>query len=77
MRTRPKAERSPQESLLQALLELDKAYEAGTIKKAEYQQRRASLKARLRVLMSAEAGEKKATASNSKKTVNSSSKAKP
>ncbi len=66
-----------QESLLQALLELDKADEAGTIKKAEYQERRASLKARLRLLMTSEAGEKKATASNSKKTVNSSGKAKP
>jgi type IV secretory pathway ATPase VirB11/archaellum biosynthesis ATPase len=59
------------------LLELDKAYEAGTIKKAEYQERRASLKARLRLLISSEAGEKKTTASNSKKTVNSSGKAKP
>jgi hypothetical protein len=75
-----KVERSAQESqesLLQALLELDKAYEAGTIKKAEYQERRASLKTRLRVLMTSEASEKKATASNSKKTVNSSGKAKP
>ncbi len=74
-----KVERSTQEeqeSLLQALLELDKTYEAGTIKKAEYQERRASVKARLRLLMSAEASEKKTTASNSKKTVNSSGKAK-
>ena len=74
-----KVERSAQEeqeSLLQVLLELDKAYEAGTIKKAEYQERRNTMKARLRVLMSAEASEKKATASHSKKTVNSSGKAK-
>jgi len=61
-----------QETLLQAMLELDKAYETGTIKKAEYQERRASMKARLRVLMSAETGEKKTTVSNNKKTVNSS-----
>jgi uncharacterized iron-regulated membrane protein len=75
-----KAQRSTQEeqeSLLQALLKLDKAYEAGTIKKAEYQERRASLKARLRLLMTSEAAEKKATTSNSKKAVNSSGKAKP
>jgi hypothetical protein len=52
-----------QESLLQALLELDKACEAGTIKNAEYQERRNTLKARLRVLMSAEIGEKKAAIS--------------
>ena len=61
-----------QETLLQAMLELDKAYEAGTIKKADYQERRNSMKARLRVLMSAETGEKKATVSNSKKAANSS-----
>ncbi|HEY6542170.1 MAG TPA: carboxypeptidase-like regulatory domain-containing protein, partial [Ktedonobacteraceae bacterium] len=61
-----------QEKLLQDMLELDKAYEAGTIKKAEYQERRTTMKARLRVLMSAETGEKKATAANSKKTVHSS-----
>jgi hypothetical protein len=68
-----KAERSTQdeqETLLQAVLELDKAYEAGTIKKAQYQERRNAIKARLRVLMSAEAGEK-ATTSNNKKTVSS------
>ena len=52
-----------QETLLQAMLELDKAYETGTIKKAEYQERRATIKARLRVLMSAETGEKKAAIS--------------
>ncbi|HEU0003912.1 MAG TPA: hypothetical protein VFQ36_23600 [Ktedonobacteraceae bacterium] len=77
--TQAKAERpatEEQETLLQALLELDKAYETGTIKKAEYQERRATMKARLRVLMSAEAGEKKATAPGSKKTASSSGKAK-
>jgi uncharacterized iron-regulated membrane protein len=66
-----KAERSTQEeqeTLLQAMLELDKAYETGTIKKAEYQERRATIKARLRVLMSEEPGEKKVSASNNKKT---------
>lgn len=74
-----KAEQSTQEeqeSLLQALLELDKAYEAGTIKKAEYQERRATMKARLRVLISAEAGEKKASSASSKKTASSGGKAK-
>ncbi|HKV57013.1 MAG TPA: hypothetical protein VJO32_01980, partial [Ktedonobacteraceae bacterium] len=77
--TQAKAEQSvpeKQETLLKALLELDKAYETGTIKKAEYQERRATMKARLRVLMSAEAGEKKATTSSSKKTASSSGKAK-
>lgn len=39
------------EALLQELLELDKSREAGNIKKAVYQERRAQLKARLRVLM--------------------------
>lgn len=40
------------ETLLQEMLELDKAYEAQKIKKAVYQERRARLKARLRNLMS-------------------------
>ena len=68
-----RAERSTQEeqdTLLQAMLELDKAYEAGTIKKAEYQERRNSRKARLRDLMSAENGENNTTKSDSQKTVN-------
>jgi hypothetical protein len=76
---RAKAEhttREEQEPLLQALLELDKTYEAGTIKKAEYEERRATMKARLRVLMSAEADEKKATVSSGKKTAGSGGKAK-
>ena len=38
-------------ALLQELLELDRAYEAGRIKKAAYQERRARTKARLRDLM--------------------------
>jgi hypothetical protein len=46
--------RTPDEeqSLLQALLELDKSYEAGTLKKVEYQERRAKIKAELRALLS-------------------------
>jgi hypothetical protein len=48
---------SLQESLLAELLALDKAYEAGTIKKAEYEEQRAHLKARLRALMSEEQDE--------------------
>jgi len=41
-----------EQALLQELLELDKAYEAGTMKKAVYQERRAKIKAQLRALMS-------------------------
>ncbi|HZR39463.1 MAG TPA: carboxypeptidase-like regulatory domain-containing protein [Ktedonobacteraceae bacterium] len=41
-----------QQALLQELLELDKAYEAGTLKKGVYQERRNKTKARLRALMS-------------------------
>ncbi len=44
-----------QETLLQELLKLDKAFEAGKIKKAAYQEKRASLKAQLRTLMSEDA----------------------
>ncbi len=40
------------ETLLQELLDLDKAYEAGKLKKAAYQDQRARLKHRLRTLMS-------------------------
>lgn len=46
-----KAEESEQ-ALLQELLELDKAYEASTMKKAVYQERRVKIKAQLRALMS-------------------------
>jgi hypothetical protein len=45
---------SQQQALLRELLELDKAYEAGKLKKAAYQERRARTKARLRTLMSEE-----------------------
>ncbi len=38
--------------LLQALLELDKSYEAGTLKKVDYQEQRAKIKAQLRALLS-------------------------
>src|SRR6266436_8425306 len=50
---------SRQQALVQELLDLDKAYEAGKLKKAPYQERRAKTKARLRALMS-EAAEKTA-----------------
>jgi hypothetical protein len=40
-----------EQALLQDLLELDKTYEAGKIKKAVYQERRTKLKAQLRALM--------------------------
>jgi len=43
--------RSTQQELLQELLDLDKAYEAGKLKKAVYQEQRAKTKARLRALM--------------------------
>ena len=43
-----------QQALLRELVELDKAYEAGKLKKAVYQERRARTKARLRTLMSEE-----------------------
>ena len=41
-----------EQALLQELLDLDKAFEAGKITKAVYQERRAKTKARLRTLMS-------------------------
>jgi len=59
-----------QETLLQELLNLDKAYESGTIKKSEYVQRRTRKKAELRNLMSKDA-EQSATM---KKTARSSGK---
>jgi hypothetical protein len=60
-----------QEALLQELLHLDKAYEAGTIKKSEYEQRRARTKTELRNLMSNDFIEQSATV---KKTARSSGK---
>ncbi|HZU69200.1 MAG TPA: hypothetical protein VFA09_18130 [Ktedonobacteraceae bacterium] len=53
-RKREEAAQDRQQALLQELLELDTAYEAGKIKKAEYQERRARTKAELRALMSME-----------------------
>jgi hypothetical protein len=47
-----------QEMLLAELLELDKSYEAGTIKKVPYEERRAKLKARLRAAISEEQQER-------------------
>ena len=59
------------ESLLQEMLELDKAYEAGKLKKAAYQEQRARLKARLRDLMDEQSGKRTEAAS---KTARSSGK---
>jgi len=56
-----KVAQEQQEELLQELLALDKAYEAGTIKKADYQERRAKMKARLRTIINAEAVEQTTT----------------
>ncbi len=60
-----------QEALLQELLDLDTAYEAGKIKKVEYQERRVRMKAKLRSLMSTNLVEKTAT---SKKAARSGGK---
>jgi hypothetical protein len=54
--------RGQQQALLRELLELDKAYEAGKLKKAAYQERRARTKARLRTLIN----EEKAAIANTK-----------
>ena len=67
-----KVAQEQQEELLQELLALDKAYEAGTIKKADYQERRAKMKARLRTIINAEAVEQTTT---KKKTARSGGKA--
>ena len=56
-----KVAQEQQEELLQELLALDKAYETGTIKKADYQERRAKMKARLRTIINAEAVEQTTT----------------
>jgi ATP-dependent DNA ligase len=40
-----------QKQLLQALLDLDTAYEAGKLSKSVYQERRAKTKAKLRILL--------------------------
>jgi hypothetical protein len=60
-----------QEALLQELLDLDTAYEAGKIMQAEYQERRAITKARLRSLIDSDVVEKPVS---SKKTARSSAK---
>jgi len=60
-RERPTVEKELQESLLAELLALDKAYETGTIKKAKYDERRATLKAQLRAVMDSDIVEKKKT----------------
>jgi hypothetical protein len=60
-----------QEALIQELLDLDRMYEAGKIKQAKYQERRASIKARLRSLMGNDVIGKP---SPSKKTAGTSSK---
>ena len=50
---RPKKDAGDQQqALLQELLQLDRAYEAGKINKATYQERRARTKARLRAILS-------------------------
>jgi 5-hydroxyisourate hydrolase-like protein (transthyretin family) len=49
--TSAKKAQATRETLLQEMLELDKNYEAGKIKKAAYQDQRARLKARLRTLL--------------------------
>ena len=48
--------RESEKALLQELLELDKTYEAGKMKKVVYQERRAKIKAQLRVLMGEKVG---------------------
>lgn len=58
-----------EQALLQELLELDKAYEAGKIKKAEYEERRAQTKARLRSLMNAEPAGRKEAARRHRRSV--------
>jgi hypothetical protein len=60
-----------QEALLQELLHLDKAYEAGTIKKSVYEQRRTKTKTELRNLMNKDIVEQSATV---KKTARSGGK---
>ena len=60
-----------QEALLQELLDLDKAYESGTIKKSEYEQRRTRTKVELRNLMSKDLVEQSTTM---KKTARGSGK---
>jgi len=65
------SQKDQQEALLHELLNLDQAYEAGTIKKAEYEELRTTTKAQLRSLMSKDLVEKPGT---TKKTARSSDK---
>jgi hypothetical protein len=65
------SQKDQQEALLHELLNLDQAYEAGTIKKAEYEERRTRTKAQLRSLMSKDLVEKSGT---TKKTARSNGK---
>jgi hypothetical protein len=65
------SQKDQQEALLQELLNLDKAYEAGTIKKVEYEERRSRTKTELRSLMNKDFVEKSTT---TKKTARSSGK---
>lgn len=58
-------EKDVQDALLADLLALDKAFEAGTIKKAEYDEQRATVKAQLRAVMDSGASEKKKPAAKS------------
>jgi 5-hydroxyisourate hydrolase-like protein (transthyretin family) len=71
MERRGSEEQALQESLLADLLALDKAYEAGTIKKAEYDERRGSLKAQLRAVMESEVVAQKQPAVKSTKSARS------
>ncbi|HEX6483293.1 MAG TPA: hypothetical protein VF043_30990 [Ktedonobacteraceae bacterium] len=57
-RKKEEASHNRQQALLQELLDLDTAYETGKIKKSEYQERRARIKAQLRTLMSVETTQK-------------------
>jgi len=68
------SQKDQQEALLHELLNLDQAYEAGTIKKAEYEERRTRTKAQLRSLMSKDLIEKPGTTKTTKKTARSSGK---
>jgi hypothetical protein len=58
------SQKDQQEALLHELLNLDKAFEAGTIKKTEYEERRTRTKAQLRSLMGKDFVEKSATTKN-------------
>lgn len=64
-------EKDMQETLLADLLALDKAYEAGTIKKAEYDEQRAIVKAHLRTVMESEVVAQKQPAAKSAKLARS------